>query len=562
MEVINIISNNGDSRYRSSVKRFFNLMLTDEENIKNEINRLYNRYHDGTESQRSTIKDGIRKEFAKDYNYEDDIDKVLNLLAEKNITSMEELVETYDQINDNKLFILFNIGYGNGAIAAYFNNYKRQLNKNQITYWSYFTGKDNQFYNLFKEQQFVSLTWTGIKDISKMDKNAINNYIKATDNDWNEKGTTQVFNDFINEVKSGDIFVLKQTGSKIATLVEIIGECYYVDSVENERLSNRYDIKILLEDVELDIYYQKTLNKINKVDYQEMINELLSGENLNKIIGTNKIWAGAPGTGKSYYINQQLKKQDEFVTRVTFHPEYEYHNFIGSILPITDNNQINYQFVPGPFTETLCNALNDPNNHYYLVIEEMTRGNCAAIFGDIFQLLDRDTNGKSQYPITNLQLKGYLKNLVEDKIYIPENLSIYGTINTSDQNVYPMDTAFKRRFNFEYISVNQNQEHINPELNFLDQNWAKFYLKLNNYLLENLQLSEDKQLGPFFINNSNENQKVIMYLWQDIIGHFRNPRDLFQSNITTLDKALNCTTAKELFTDNFNDFIEEIAIDE
>ncbi len=292
-------------------------------------------------------------------------------------------------------------------------------------------------------------------------------------------------------------------------------------------------------------------NTISEIlwEYKDLF-EKEKGDSMEKLFNShNIIYAGAPGTGKSHMIDEKLSDIDEFVTRVTFYPDYEYHDFVGSILPKVDGKgNVKYEFNPGPFTSILKRAIDKPNDNHYLVIEEMSRGNCASIFGDIFQLLDRDEEGNSKYGINNELIAKELD--IEGKIKLPSNLYILGTVNTSDQNVFVMDTAFKRRFDFKYLSVEDKQEEIG-DIMFLDVYWKDFYLKLNEFIIDNLSMSEDKQLGPFFINKEEQNTKVIMYLYEDIIGTYRNNKDLFNDNIKTLTNALCVSTIKELFSEEF-----------
>ncbi len=276
-------------------------------------------------------------------------------------------------------------------------------------------------------------------------------------------------------------------------------------------------------------FVTKDLKEAKPIDKEYVINDI-DGNYIQKI------YAGAPGTGKSYIVKEEVLKgvEEENIIRTTFYPDYEYHNFIGSILPDTEGEKIRYEFIPGPFTKALKRALNQ-KEMVYLVIEEMTRGNCAAIFGNIFQLLDRDSSGVSEYPITNVALEKYLE---VDGIVIPSNLSIVGTINTSDQNVYPMDTAFKRRFDFEYKTTDKPKEF--EDFMFIDNlSWLEFYPKLNEIILE-ITKSEDKQLGPYFIKPGDNKTKLLMYLWNDVLLKGRKGEGLiFKQDLNTLSKVLN-----------------------
>lgn len=162
------------------------------------------------------------------------------------------------------------------------------------------------------------------------------------------------------------------------------------------------------------------------------------------------IYYGAPGTGKSYTVdnlNEIRSVPDEQIYRTTFHPEYTYSDFTGQILPVVKDGIITYDYQCGVFTNALKEAYKDSSKQVYLIIEEMSRGNVASIFGDIFQLLDRNDKNVSRYPIRNSVIAHEIPQIDDDDdlIYLPANFNIFGTVNINDQNVFVMDTAFKRR---------------------------------------------------------------------------------------------------------------------
>ena len=199
-----------------------------------------------------------------------------------------------------------------------------------------------------------------------------------------------------------------------------------------------------------------------------------------------KIYYGAPGTGKSYLLDQEALKifKKENVKRITFHPNSLYANFIGVYKPIPKdikNDVITYQYVPGSLVKLLLKALINPEQNFLLIIEEINRANAAAVFGDFFQLLDRDQDFKSQYAIVasgdlmkyfksyfnNLKLNSdQLLNVTKhlgsnyNQIVLPSNFYIWATMNSADQGVTPLDTAFKRRWTFEYIDINENDSNV------------------------------------------------------------------------------------------------------
>lgn len=168
--------------------------------------------------------------------------------------------------------------------------------------------------------------------------------------------------------------------------------------------------------------------------------------------GENVILYGVPGSGKSYKIKMEYCKDPHYMERIVFHPDYTYSDFIGQILPKVENEKVRYEFIPGPFTKIMAKAWNDPAHKYYLVIEELNRGNAPAIFGDIFQLLDRNPDGWGTYSIYNADMSHVIFPQEEEiSIKIPSNLSIIATMNTSDQNVFTLDNAFQRRWKMRLI---------------------------------------------------------------------------------------------------------------
>ncbi|MDK0684768.1 MAG: AAA family ATPase [Clostridium perfringens] len=319
----------------------------------------------------------------------------------------------------------------------------------------------------------------------------------------------------------------------------------------------------------------------------------------------NMIIFGAPGTGKSYKIKsyiQENKIDRNLFRRVTFHPNYTHSQFVGSYKPIgKEDGTISYNFVGGPFLKTLIEALKDEKEGipHILVIEEINRANPASVFGDVFQLLDRNSKGKSTYVINmNNEMEKYvneeLGNKKElgnyiDELYIPNNMYIWATMNSADQGVYPMDSAFKRRWSFEYIDIDENEEKLKElgceiiELptEILDNEGNRIYKKyewnevrktINKNLKEN-KVNEDKLLGPFFLSKkelkeSRENfdnifkSKVLMYLYEDILKHkniqFFKEDD--ERKVNTLCDIMRNYDLGKIFTFELNEYkeIEEV----
>ena len=264
--------------------------------------------------------------------------------------------------------------------------------------------------------------------------------------------------------------------------------------------------------------------------------------NPNNLLPEQKIYFGTPGSGKSWTIKQKYEQDETKVFRTTFHPDTDYASFVGCYKPIKDEDnekKIVYEFVPQAFTDAYVAAWSDLENPYYLIIEEINRGNCAQIFGDLFQLLDRNKDGYSEYPIkADHDLRDYLvEHLPEDsegirdgKLCLPPNLSIIASMNTSDQSLFPMDSAFKRRWSWEYVPIDyENAESGTFEITVGGEtyNWHEF-LKAVNEKIKKVTSSEDKQMGNFFIKASVDEKefcdKVMFYLWSEV------GKDNYQTN--------------------------------
>ena len=253
------------------------------------------------------------------------------------------------------------------------------------------------------------------------------------------------------------------------------------------------------------------------------------------------IWIGVQSV--DYTFEEQKEEFIKYHERVTFHPNYSYAHFIGTYKPITknvdDREEIAYEYVPGPFMRTYVNAINHKDKNFLLLIEEINRANVAAVFGDVFQLLDRDANGNSEYPIAiSEDMKKYLNRngITADELSIPSNMYIWATMNSADQGVFPMDTAFKRRWEFEYIGIDENEKEVKDYEIPVCKNdtvskkiyWNELRKALNEKLIS-LGVNEDKLLGPFFLSKSVLESamskgmdfvklfesKVLMYLFED-----------------------------------------------
>lgn len=309
---------------------------------------------------------------------------------------------------------------------------------------------------------------------------------------------------------------------------------------------------------ELDVYdkiVETTLNLSPKktVIYQEVLDDLKLNnsepDNTHQII-----YYGAPGTGKSHKIKEQLKGvSKENIFRTTFHPDSDYSTFVGAYKPTRSQRPlyglfgketvrlkdgedlsediITYKFIPQAFLNAYMQAYKKTNENVYLIIEEINRGNCAQIFGDLFQLLDRDEYGVSEYTIkADADLKAFLVDemgkdsdaIKDGELCLPSNLYIYATMNTSDQSLFPIDSAFKRRWDWEYEPIKYKNTNWVIDIQGETYSWVSFQKEINRRIFESTS-SEDKMLGDYFVNPSNGIitekmllNKILFYLWNDV----------------------------------------------
>ena len=301
---------------------------------------------------------------------------------------------------------------------------------------------------------------------------------------------------------------------------------YYAGFVNQHNMPQEWPQNVGLENIfendrrgvlDLEKYY---IQFVNAVDIP--FTGYVEGEWEEKRLttGENVLLYGVPGSGKSWTIEHEYCKPESIVERLVFHPDYTYSDFIGQILPtVAEDGQVSYKFTPGPFTNILREAYNNPGKEYILIIEEINRGNAPAIFGEVFQLLDRKVEirdidddgypiGTSEYGITNMNIaeEMYGKDRKTEKVRIPSNLSIIGTMNTSDQNVFTLDTAFQRRWDMRLIE--NDFSNVDPTLadeEILDTTvtWRNFCVEINKIVVGNsarMTSAEDKRLGAYFVH--------------------------------------------------------------
>ena len=330
---------------------------------------------------------------------------------------------------------------------------------------------------------------------------------------------------------------------------------------------------------------QEYFNKKQQLKKEEAKNL----EKDSKIMGRNILYKGFPGSGKSYEVKKEYLTQkdkngqpilDEFgdlklineykYETIVFYKEYSNANFVGNIMPVVQNGNVTYDFIPGPFTKILKRAIHHPESNFYLIIEEINRGNAAAIFGDIFLLLDRKgPNQESIYKISNELLAQEVFGHKDQKIYLPANLSIIATMNSSDQNTIELDSAFERRWETIWITDRETELDKLYIKGLGNVKWGSFRKVINNYIANPADNSEDKKLGSYFIdptylseipkNGSKELErfifKVFTYLYQKVCIFNKS---LFKKSIKSVDELINEGLKKgiQIFNDEIINEIE------
>lgn len=440
--------------------------------------------------------------------------------------------------------------------------------------------------------------------LRKVDNQCINNKrISIT------KGILKHFFDNANNQDEVDMRgILSNYNDKVSILLatdpRFGGGIYRIIRAEEDKIKeNRSDYKLKIDDILLFTYISPkkyTLEIILPTDTRyNVLNGLISNRHLlvfsenetkslsdNKIDesvridgGKNIILYGVPGSGKSYTLQRDYCNDNSVVEKIVFHPDYSYSDFVGQIMPsVDDSGIVSYKFNPGPFTNILKKAYHNPQTKHVLVIDEINRGNAPAIFGEIFQLLDRlkhDKNGfkkgSSEYAINNMDIANIVHSDKNASIRIPSNLWIIATMNTSDQNVFTLDTAFQRRFSMQLIEnsfENVDDDFKNMKILDTDITWQKFCTTINEKIAQNnegLSSMEDKRFGVYFVNiddlKSKENfaHKVIKYLWDDVFKFDRNI--IFDTiKFNTLEAVVKNFTKEKGRTqfDIFSDDVKEL----
>lgn len=350
------------------------------------------------------------------------------------------------------------------------------------------------------------------------------------------------------KVKNYDVHILRRSDSRI-----------YLNALRKGSFSIR---DFLIEEISVLKFSKEHGKNVIRLDIVDNLSESVKDEitedfdsgNIVDNASHQVIYYGAPGTGKSHKIKEQLVGiPKENIFRTTFHPDSDYSTFVGAYKPtrgkrplyglfgketvrLNDDGDlsedtITYEFIPQTFLNAYMQAYMKPYENVYLIIEEINRGNCAQIFGDLFQLLDRDENGASEYTIkADADLKVFLEEkLGKDKpgiedgeLCLPSNLFIYATMNTSDQSLFPIDSAFKRRWDWEYEPIKYKNEDWFIDIDGLKYRWSEFQKEVNDRILKDTG-SEDKMLGDYFVNPATKvisynlfRNKILFYLWNDV----------------------------------------------
>ena len=354
---------------------------------------------------------------------------------------------------------------------------------------------------------------------------------------------------------------------------------------KGERKSAKFTIRNYLAGGYSDLHIKKANNGIFDVWITNTLEPYNDGKergleilDMTNPIPLQRIFYGAPGTGKSNTIKCDVDKKGLPRVRTTFHPDSDYSTFVGAYKPTSvevpvmtiigkeqvpvvnakPEKKIVYEFVPQAFLKAYTGAWKDQDKPFFLIIEEINRGNCAQIFGDLFQLLDRnDETGLSDYPISpDEDIQKFLLTdkkfgfaaltdeqkaaipeevLTGELMILPKNLHIWATMNTSDQSLFPIDSAFKRRWDWQYMPISDGRKGWKIDANGKQYDWWQFLQKMNNQIGSTTN-SEDKKLGYYFCKAKGDTidaetfvGKVIFYVWNDVFKDFAEEAgDLFK----------------------------------
>lgn len=368
--------------------------------------------------------------------------------------------------------------------------------------------------------------------------------------------------------------------------------CWFIYSLEVYN-QDELHMSAIIVDKDNSVEYENSSERRNSwldlIDTEEGTSTYKERDHIDFYYPLQQIYYGAPGTGKSHRIKEIIQEngidEKEQVFRTTFHPDSDYSTFVGCYKPImksipqtyvvegkekpvidiatgkqSEKEEIVYDYTPQAFIQAYTKAWTNPNKPVILVIEEINRGNCAQIFGDIFQLLDRGDDDSSDYEIKPDKaledyLKGYFAKINDIEIperiksgeimKLPSNLYIWATMNTSDQSLFPIDSAFKRRWDWVYMPIDTKKEIWHIKVGGALYSWTAFLEKINNEILTD-ETAEDKHLGFYFCKAENNEitqetfvGKVLFYLWNDVFKVYGIPAVIGSSKEWSYTKFYN-----------------------
>lgn len=623
-DIIKTLSNSNFILYLDFRKRIeFQNYLTYEKHIKNIVNyntffeinisdsktNIEEQYLNYFNQNFETFKNNEDKKIQNDYSPEWFKEKAKQY-AEYELEVAMSRKEFCDEFSIEKIKTLsgtdlLNKVFLNGSKDALC--YKLEYDKDNIEKFGSIKGGSAYKYDLFYSNGWTSGTHSNpIKlsledaiDLGSKIKNAIINGAEILENNKNTDSLEtykKISEQFANISYISKAWVLKYYQMLFPELLPTFYSDYWIDKIiELLKLETSNNKIVKLGSIALYVKECGIQNAVFARIICDHINNISMGkiDSITEIetkFERNRILFGAPGTGKSYRLNKErteLLQQENDFERVTFYPAYSYANFVGTYKPVSivDENGkelISYKYTPGPFMRIYVNAMKSIRNGnpkpYLLIIEEINRADIVSVFGDIFQLLDRNEYGASEYEIQATEdIKKYLAEELGGEpdeyasIKIPNNMFIWATMNSADQGVFPMDTAVKRRWEFTYIGIDDGEEDLeniiiklaNNEQSF---NWNTLRKAINNKL-SNLKINEDKLLGPYFISpkifkveNYNDKfiesfkNKVLMYLFDDAAKQKRS--SLFSEKIDITKYSSICNEFDKI---GINIFCNEIA---